>query len=70
MSYILIMTLYLSTKNPSMSITTAEFSSKEACVYAAAQQEVILRNDFKMQTHKYYTAICVSKGESPNAKTN
>ena len=70
MSYILIMTLYMNVKNPSMSITTAEFASKEACVYAAAQQEVALRNDFKMQTHKYYTAICVPKGESPNAKTN
>ena len=61
MSYILIMTLYLNVKNPSMSITAAEFSSEQACHYAGAQQEVALRNDFKLDTSKYYTFICVPK---------
>ena len=63
MSYILIMTLYMNVKNPSMSITTAEFASKEACIYAGAQQEVTLRNDFQINTSKYFTTVCVPKGQ-------
>ena len=37
------------------------FQTEQACRYAGAQQEVALRNDFKLDTSKYYTFICVPK---------
>ena len=43
-------------------VTTAEFSSEQACRYAGAQQELGLRTDFQLNTSKYYTFICVPKG--------
>lgn len=63
MTYILIMTLYFTSVYPpqTFSMTTAEFTSEQACRYAGAQQEVVLRNDFKLDTNKYYTFICVPK---------
>ena len=60
MTYILIMTMWLNGTYASMA--TAEFSNEQACRYAGAQQEVVLRNDFKLNTSKHYTFICVPKG--------
>ena len=63
MTYTLIMTIWLGFYNRyTPVVTTAEFSSEQACRYAGAQQEVALRNDFKIDTSKYYTFICVPKG--------
>ncbi len=42
-------------------VTVSEHSSEQACRYAGAQQELALRNDFKLNTSKYYTFICVPK---------
>lgn len=56
--------------NLQTSQTTAEFASEAACRYAGAQIEVALRNDFRVNTSTRFIAICVPKGESPNAKTN
>ena len=62
MTYTLIMTIWLGFYNRyTPVVTTAEFTSEQACRYAGAQQEVILRNDFKLDTNKYYTFICVPK---------
>ena len=61
MTYTLIMTIWLGFGDTSI-VTTAEFSSEQACRYAGAQQEVVLRNDFKLNTSKHYTFICVPKG--------
>ena len=63
MTYILIMTMWMRGSSHVPIIATAEFASKEACLYAGAQQEVILRNDFQLNTSKYFTAICVPKGQ-------
>ena len=47
-----------------LTITTISgFDSLEACIYAGAQQEVAMRNDFKIQTDKRYTAVCVNMKE-------
>ena len=54
------MTVWLST-NLFPTVTTSDFSSEQACRYAGAQQELALRNDFKLNTSKYYTFICVPK---------
>jgi len=35
------------------------FQTEEACRYAGAQQETILRTDFQLKTDKQYTFICV-----------
>lgn len=62
MTYTLIMTIWLGFYNRyTPVVTTAEFTSEQACRYAGAQQEVALRNDFKLDTNKYYTFICVPK---------
>ena len=61
MTYTLIMTLWFGTRY-TPTITVLEYSSEQACRYAGAQQEVALRNDFKLDTSKYYTFICVPKG--------
>lgn len=62
MTYTLIMTIWLGFYNRyTPVVTTAEFTSEQACRYAGAQQEVVLRNDFKLDTNKYYTFICVPK---------
>ena len=61
MTYMLIMTLWFGTRY-TPTVTTSDFSSEQACRYAGAQQEVTLRNDFKLDTSKYYTFICVPKG--------
>ena len=61
----LIMTVYLgaqSTKSPLSMASVQGFQTEQACQYAGAQQEVALRNDFKIDTSKKYTFICV-KGE-------
>lgn len=63
MTYVLIMTIWMRASNYVPVTTIAEFSSKEACIYAGAQQEVILRTDFQLNTSKYYTFICVPKGQ-------
>lgn len=39
------------------------FETLEACNYAGAQQEVVMRNDFKIQTDKRYTVVCVNMKE-------
>lgn len=39
------------------------FETIEACSYAGAQQEVAMRNDFKIQTDKRYTVVCVNMKE-------
>ena len=59
MTYILIMTMWVSGRYAT--IATAEFDSENACRYAGAQQELALRTDFKLDTNKYYTFICVPK---------
>lgn len=61
MTYILIMTIWLSGSYTAMA--TAEFSSEQACRYAGAQQEQAIRTDFQRNTSKYYTFICVPKGQ-------
>ena len=62
--YTLIMTIWLGFYNRyTPVVTTAEFSSEQACRYAGAQQEVALRNDFKLNTSKHYTFICAPKGQ-------
>lgn len=62
MTYTLIMTIWLGLYNRyTPVVTTAEFTSEQACRYAGAQQEVALRNDFNLNTDKYYTFICVPK---------
>ena len=65
----LIMTVYLGGgdlfdgKKSSFAMTSVpNFQSEQACRYAGAQQELALRNDFKLNTTKYYTFICVPKG--------
>ena len=60
MIYTLVMTVWLSI-NLFPTVTTSDFSSEQACRYAGAQQELALRNDFKLNTSKYYTFICVPK---------
>ena len=60
MTYILIMSMWLNGTYASMA--TAEFSNEQACRYAGAVQEVTLRTDFKLDTSKHYTFICVPKG--------
>lgn len=64
----LIMTVYLgggnavAWHNSSFAMTSVtNFQSEQACRYAGAQQELALRNDFKLNTSKYYTFICVPK---------
>ena len=60
--YILIMTFILSYPSAShLSVSTAEFTSEQACRYAGAQQEVTLRTDLQLSTSKVYTFICVPK---------
>ena len=65
MIYTLIMTIYVTHYHTGLALAastaTAEFDSEKACRYAGAQQEVALRNDFKLNTDKYYTFICVPK---------
>ena len=65
----LIMTVYLGSGNTVAwhnssfaMISVPNFQSEQACQYAGAQQEIALRNDFKIDTSKKYTFICV-KGE-------
>lgn len=60
MTYTLIMTFWLGLSH-SPTVTVSEHSSEQACRYAGAQQELALRNDFKLSTIKYYTFICVPK---------
>ena len=62
MTYTLIMTIWLGFYDRyTPVVTTAEFSSEQACRYAGAQQELALRTDFQLNTSKYYTFICVPK---------
>lgn len=61
MSYILIMTIWFGCYSCTPVVTVSEHSSEQACSYAGAQQELALRNDFKLDTSKYFTAICVPK---------
>ena len=64
MTYILIMSIWVSSYNAQpITMATADFASEQACRYAGAQQELALRNDFKLNTSKYYTFICVPKGQ-------
>ena len=59
--YVLIMTFILSYPAPhSLSVTTAVFTSEQACRYAGAQQELAIRNDLQRPT-KQYTFICVQQ---------
>lgn len=60
MTYVLIMTTFF-TFHAHIETSVAEFASEQACRYAGAQQEVALRNDFKLDTLKHYTFICVPK---------
>lgn len=62
MTYTLIMTIWLKFNNRyTPVVTTAEFSSEQACRYAGAQQELALRTDFQLDTYKFYTFVCVPK---------
>ena len=62
MTYTLVMTIWLGFYNRyTPVVTTAEFSSEQACRYAGAQQELALRTDFQLNTSKFYTFICVPK---------
>ena len=61
MTYILIMTMWMRGSSHVPIIATAEFASKEACIYAGAQQELALRTDFQLNTSKYYTFVCIPK---------
>ena len=64
MTYTLIMTIWLGIANRyTPVVTTAEFSSEQACRYAGAQQELALRTDFQLNTSKYYTFVCIPKGQ-------
>ena len=56
----LIMTVYIS--GYVHTETLQGFQTEQACRYAGAQQEVVLRTDFKLDTSKHYTFICVPKG--------
>ena len=59
--YILIMTFILSYPSAShLSVSTAEFTSEQACRNAGAQQELTIRNDLQRST-KQYTFTCVPK---------
>ena len=60
MTYVLIMSTFF---NIYIETTVAEFNSEQTCRYAGAQQEVALRNDFKLNTSKHYTFICAPKGQ-------
>ena len=61
----LIMTVYFGIPSYSESAATLtmstvpNFDSEILCRQAGAQQEVILRNDFKINTAKKYSFICV-----------
>lgn len=61
----LIMTVYLGIPSYSESVATltigtvSTFETEILCRRAGAQQEVILRNDFKIDTGKKYSFICV-----------
>ncbi len=61
----LIMTVYFGIATYSESAATltistiANFETEILCRQAGAQQEVILRNDFKINTAKKYSFICV-----------
>ena len=65
----LIMTVYLGIPSYSESAATltisniANFEAEILCRQAGAQQEVILRNDFKINTAKKYSFICVKTKE-------
>lgn len=59
--YVLIMTLWFSYPSYNSVVTTTEFTSEQACRYAGAQQELALRTDFKLDTNRYYTFVCVPK---------
>ena len=62
MTYTLIMTTWLGfCSHYTPVVTTAEFSSEQACRYAGAQQELALRTDFQINTSKFYTFVCVPK---------
>ena len=54
MIYTLIMTICVINYNTGHTVvantSTAEFGSEQACRYAGAQQEIALRNDFKLNT--------------------
>ena len=67
MTYTLFMTVGIINYNTGHTIvintSTAEFDSEQACRYAGAQQELALRTDFQLNTSKYYTFICVPKGQ-------
>ena len=41
--------------------TLDNFKTEEACRYAGAQQELALRTDFRLNTSKFYTFVCVPK---------
>lgn len=61
----LIMTAYFGIPSYSESAATLTmstvpgFNSELLCRQAGAQQEVVLRNDFKINTAKKYSFICV-----------
>lgn len=59
--YVLIMTLWFGFPRYTPVVTTTEFTSEQACRYAGAQQELALRTDFRLDTSKFYTFICVPK---------
>ena len=59
--FTLIMSIIISGK---LTVTTISgFDSIEACRYAGAQQEVELRNEFKIHTDKQFTYVCVAVKE-------
>ena len=65
----LIMMVYLGIPSYSESAATLavstipNFESELLCRQAGAQQEVVLRNDFKINTGKKYSFICVKTKE-------
>ena len=58
MSWALVMTLIIFSK-PEVTVVYG-FTSEETCRYAWAQQEVVLRNDLKVNTKERFTFTCVA----------
>ena len=59
MSWVLIMTL-INFGKPEVTVVYG-FTSEETCRYGGAQQELVLRNDIRIDTRNKYTFVCISQ---------
>jgi len=57
MSWALVMTLIIFSK-PEVTVVYG-FTSEETCRYGGAQQELVLRDDLKVNTKERYTFTCI-----------